>query len=99
MYYYSLYQQRYLKLSFIPIIIFLVFGPIAALGFGFVEISALYAVVIFLSSESSHLILFHLGYLILGVFLIPLSLRMRNYQRANQSDVIGRFPRRFTLWT
>ncbi len=76
----------------------LVFGPIAAAVYGALEIALLYLLVLVVLPEPALLILFHIGYLVVGAAAFWFSLRMSHYQFAPGSEVPGRFRRRATLW-
>lgn len=98
MYFYSTRRVQYLRITAFQIVSFLVFGPIAAAVYGAPKIALLYLLVLVVLPEPALLILFHIGYLVVGAATFWFSLRMRHYQYAPGSEVRGRFRRRATLW-
>ncbi len=98
LYFYSTRRVQYLRITAFHIVAFLLFGPIAAEVYGALEIALLYLLVLIVPPEPAQLAMFHIVYLVAGVALFWLSLRIRHYQYAPGSEVRRRFRRRATLW-
>ena len=96
--FYSLYQARYLKFSLFHALAFMLTGPIAAKIFGFVELAVFYILIVFIPANLNNWILFHCAYVLFGLAVLPLLLRVRRYRRTELSEVYGRFPRRNSVW-
>ncbi len=98
MYFYSLYRGHYLKFSFPQAITFMLAGPIAAAYFGFIEVSALYLLILFVPEDPQHWLLFHGAYVLFGLAMLPILMKIRRYRRANFSDIRGRFQKCNSVW-
>ena len=98
MYYFSLYRARYLKFSFLHVLAFLLTGPIAAARYGFIEIAVIYLVVLIIPFDPYHLLLFHGTYVLLGIVMFPILMKIRNYRRTDHSEIYGRFTKGNSVW-
>ena len=98
MYFYSSRQARYLKFTLFHFAGFFITGPLSAALHGFVAFSILYLFILFLPPDISYFLIFHIAYVITGLTVLPILMRMRRYRRTNYSEIYGRFPKRNSVW-
>ena len=97
-YYYNPGQGTYFHLSFQKAVLLLCLGPIASGYMGFFELTILYGLAFVIPHDFYGLAAFHLAYSITIIFLVPVSLRIRKYEKSTRENVMGRFQELSTVW-